>query len=181
MNMQISLLLFTYRHKLHTGAGRPHFTLRWSNYTFLWGVGFSGGSEVKESTCNAGGPGFSPWVMKIPWRRAWQFTPVCLPGVSHGQRSLAGYSPRGHKERDMTELLSTAQHFSEMAGLWQPCLQQATGAIFPTAFAHFVSLCHILGILEILPTLHYYYVCYGICDGWPALLQLWFTKGSDDG
>ena len=35
---------------------------------------------------------------------------VLLPGKSHGQRSLAGYSPRGHKESNMTERLSTAQH-----------------------------------------------------------------------
>ena len=42
-------------------------------------------------TCNA--DGFDPWVGKIPWRRAWQPTPVVLPGKSHGQRSLAGYSP----------------------------------------------------------------------------------------
>ena len=37
--------------------------------------------------------GFDPWVRKILWRRAWQPTPVFLPGESHGQRSLAGYSP----------------------------------------------------------------------------------------
>ena len=37
------------------------------------------------------------------WRRAWQATPVFLPGESHGQRSLEGYSPQGHKELDMTE------------------------------------------------------------------------------
>ena len=36
---------------------------------------------------------FSPWVGKIPWRRAWQPTPVFLPGESHGQRSLVVYSP----------------------------------------------------------------------------------------
>ena len=35
---------------------------------------------------------FDPWVGKIPWRRAWQPTPVYLPGESHGQRSLAGWS-----------------------------------------------------------------------------------------
>ena len=40
-------------------------------------------------------PGFDPWVGKIPWRRKWQPTPVLLPGESHGQRSLVGYSPRG--------------------------------------------------------------------------------------
>ena len=43
-------------------------------------------------------PGLSPWVRKIPWRRKWQSMPVFLPGESHGQRSLAGYSPWGHKE-----------------------------------------------------------------------------------
>ena len=47
--------------------------------------------------------GFNPWVRKMPWRRTWQPTPVFLPGKSHGQRSLAGYSPRGCKESDMTE------------------------------------------------------------------------------
>ena len=37
------------------------------------------------------------------WRRKWQPPPVVLPGKSHGQRSLVGYSPGGHKESDMTE------------------------------------------------------------------------------
>ena len=47
---------------------------------------------------------------RFPWRRKWQPTPVLLPGKSHGQRSLAGYSPWGLKELDTTERLSTAQH-----------------------------------------------------------------------
>ena len=47
--------------------------------------------------------GFYPWIRKIPWRRKWQLTPVFLPGKSQGQRSLAGYSPWGCKESDMTE------------------------------------------------------------------------------
>ena len=46
---------------------------------------------------------FYPWVRKIPWRRAWQPTLVFLPGKSHGQRSLAGYSPWGRKELNTTE------------------------------------------------------------------------------
>ena len=46
-------------------------------------------------------PGFNPWVGEIPGRRKWQPTPVFLPGESHGQRSLAGYSPWGHKELDV--------------------------------------------------------------------------------
>ena len=53
-------------------------------------------------------PGFDPWVGKTPWRRAWQPTPVFLPGESRGQGSLAGYSPQGLKELDTTERLSTA-------------------------------------------------------------------------
>ena len=57
-------------------------------------------------TCRS--PGFDPWVGKIPWRKAWQLTPVFLPGESHGQRSLKGYSPLGRKEADMPEQLSTA-------------------------------------------------------------------------
>ena len=50
-------------------------------------------------------PGFDPWVGTLPWRREWQPTPVFLPGEFHGQRSLVGYCPWGHKESDMTERL----------------------------------------------------------------------------
>ena len=62
-------------------------------------MGFPGGSEVKVSACNAGDLG------SIPWRSKWQHTPVFLLGESHGQRSLVGYSPQGHKESDTTERL----------------------------------------------------------------------------
>ena len=58
---------------------------------------------VKNSPANAGDSGLIPrGVGKIPWRRKWQLTPVFLPGKSHGERSLAGYSPWGCKESDMT-------------------------------------------------------------------------------
>ena len=53
---------------------------------------------------------FYPWVRKIPWRRAWQPTPVFLPGKSHRQRSLSGYSPWGCKESDTTEHACTHTH-----------------------------------------------------------------------
>ena len=46
-------------------------------------------------------------VRKIHWNRKWHSSPVFLPGESHGQRSLAGYSPGGHKQSDMTKQLST--------------------------------------------------------------------------
>ena len=51
------------------------------------------GSDGKESACSVGDR-FNPWLRKIPWRRAWQPTPVLLPGESHGQESLAGYIHR---------------------------------------------------------------------------------------
>ena len=60
----------------------------------------------KESTCQCRRHKrrrFYPWLGKIPWRRKWQPSPVFLPGKSHGWRSLAGYSPWGHKELDTTE------------------------------------------------------------------------------
>jgi len=50
---------------------------------------------------------FDLWVRRIPQRRKWQLTLVFLPGKLHEQRSLAGYSPWGCKELDMTEQLST--------------------------------------------------------------------------
>ena len=43
--------------------------------------------------------GFHPWIGKIPQGRTWQPTPVFLPGESHGQRSLVGYNPWGHKSQ----------------------------------------------------------------------------------
>ena len=68
-------------------------------------------SRTSQSVClQCGRPGFNPWVWKIPWRRKWQSTPVLLPGKSHRQRSLVGYSPRGRKESDTTERLHV--HFS---------------------------------------------------------------------
>ena len=58
--------------------------------------GFLGGANGKEHACPCRRHKrheFNPWVRMIPWRRAWQSTPVFLPGESHGQRSLVGYSP----------------------------------------------------------------------------------------
>ena len=47
------------------------------------------------------------WIQSLawddPWSRAWQPTPVFLPGESHGQRSLADYGPQCCKESDTTE------------------------------------------------------------------------------
>ena len=64
---------------------------------------FPCGSDGKEFACIVEDPDFDPCVGKIPWRREWQPTPVFLPGKSHGQRILVGYSPWGRKELDTTK------------------------------------------------------------------------------
>jgi len=64
-------------------------------------VDFPGGSGGKESACSAGDPGSVPGLGRPP-------TPAFLSGEFHGQRSLADYSPRGRKESDMTERLTTS-------------------------------------------------------------------------
>ena len=51
-------------------------------------------------------PWFNSWVGKMPWRNAWQATPVFLPGESYGQRSLVGFSPWDRKESDTTKAIS---------------------------------------------------------------------------
>ena len=61
---------------------------------------------VKYLPVNSGNMrgGFNLWDGKIPWRRAWQPTPVFLPGKSHGQRSPARYTPWGCTELDTMEV-----------------------------------------------------------------------------
>ena len=73
-------------------------------------LGFPGGSDGKESTCNGGDLGSIPGLWRSPGvghGNPLQYS--CLEN-SHGQRSLADYSPWSCKEFNMTERLSTAQH-----------------------------------------------------------------------
>ena len=61
---------------------------------FSWGPRF-GSTSGKEPACQCRRykrHGFNPWIRKIPWRRAWQPIPIFLPGESHEQRNLEGYS-----------------------------------------------------------------------------------------
>ena len=61
---------------------------------------------VKNLPANAGDAGDMgslPGSGRSPWRRKWQPTAVFSPGKCHGQRSLAGCSPWGHKELGTTE------------------------------------------------------------------------------
>ena len=86
-------------------------------------MGFPGGSVVKNPPANAGDPGSTlGW---FPWRRKWQPTLVFLLGESHGQRSLAGYSPRGHKESDTIE--ATEQQFQKYFALLFPHNEVSSG------------------------------------------------------
>ena len=83
---------------------RPEVSGIKEGWDLSWG--FPGGASGKEPTCQCRRcrrHGFNIWVGKIPWKRKWQPTLVFLPGESHGQRTLAGYSPWGHKESDVTD------------------------------------------------------------------------------
>ena len=76
-------------------------------------LGLPSGASGKESACQCRRLkrwGFDPWVGKIPWRRAWQPTPVFLSGESHKQMSLEGYSPQGFKETQLKQLSMSLIH-----------------------------------------------------------------------
>ena len=97
---------------------RPSFDCVYINYIVFFKIiityylGFPGGSDGEESTCNAGDLGLIPGFGRFPGGghgNPLQYS--CLENP-HGQRSLVGYSPRGRKESETTEQLSTAQHIA---------------------------------------------------------------------
>ena len=74
----------------HQPAGRK--------WMYLPRLGFPGGTSGKEPPCQRRRHKrlrFNPWVRKIPWRRKWQFTPVFLPGESHGHRGAGRATVHG--------------------------------------------------------------------------------------
>ena len=75
--IEINIYICIYIHRLHSWLRGKEPTCQWRRFRRL---------------------GFDSRVRKILWRRKWQPTPVFLPGKSHGQRSLVGYSPWGCKE-----------------------------------------------------------------------------------
>ena len=83
------------------------------------------------------------WVQSLgwedPWRRKWQPTPVLLPGKSHGQRSLVGYSPRGCKALDTTERL----HFLFFFLSFLPSLP-----FLPSFFLSFLPACEMSAVMQ---------------------------------
>ena len=87
---------------LFSPLGSPHQL--WVEKLSLYNssLDFPGGASGKEPHCQCKKCkrcGFDHWVEKIPWRRAWQPTPVLFPREFNGQRRQAGYSPRGHRVR----------------------------------------------------------------------------------
>ena len=111
---------------------------------------------VKRLRCRR--PRFEPWVGKIPWRRKWPSTLGLLPGKSHGQRSLVGYSPWGRKESDTTERLHFHSSCKDLNFSFQNTSvdwnnQQLTKSKPP------IVICMELSVYEVLHT-----------SGWPVLL-----------
>ena len=80
--------------------------------------------------------GINPWVGKIPWRREWLPTPVFLPRESHGQGSLAGYSPWSCKESYMTEWLSLFTYIYSILTIFKWC------TLHPVALSTFIMECN---------------------------------------
>ena len=99
---------------MHTIVRTKIFLEGDGSHCWIWAeaahsLGSPGGTSGKEPTCQCRRHKkcrFDPGVWTILCRRAWQPTPVFLPGESHGQKGLAGYSPWGCKESNTTEWLT---------------------------------------------------------------------------
>ena len=107
-------------------------------------------------------PGFYPWVGKIPWKKKWQLTPVLLLGKFHGRRSLVGYSPRGHKESDMTEQLHFGYKTSHILEYMYLSFQEN---VFSLKFIIIIIIILMWAIfkvfIELVTTLLLFFFCFG--------------------
>ena len=105
----------------------------------------------EESTYQRKGQGLDPWVGKTPWRRRWQPTAVFLPGKSHGQRSLAGYNPWGHRVRHN---LATKQQQSGSGELVcttsEPNASWSKGSLVPSSCLLSFEKCSFLFVYKVL-------------------------------
>ena len=89
-------------------------------------------------------PRFDTWVRKFPWRREWLPIQVFLPEEFHGQRSLVGYSPWGHKKPDMTERLTLSWHISTHRATYSPIWK----VIWTTENWHYMGIYYNLVFLK---------------------------------
>ena len=107
---------------------------------------------------------FSLWVGKIPWRRAWQPTPVFLLGESYAQRSLVGHYPWGPKESDMTEVIE--HHSSSCTGHFR---ERQIVRFFSSSGSHAYSIfkcfiiCLYFILMMFLSTTVLFYICICVC------------------
>ena len=87
---------------------------------------------VKNLPANAGDirDRLDSWVRKIPWKRKWQPTPVFLPGVSHGQRSLAGYSPWGCYDLETKKRYGTKSFYLNLFKLFIKIEKEYVKAVY---------------------------------------------------
>ena len=123
---------------------------------------FPGGTSGKEPTCQCKRRkrlGFNLRVWKIPWRKAWQPSPVFLPGESHGQRSLTGHSPWGCKESDTPEAMKLTRLMNDAALV--PGVQQSDSVIH----AHASILFQILLPFRLLKSTEQRSPCYTVGPG----------------
>ena len=157
---------------------------------------FAGGSVSKESTCNAGDclqsrrPRFNPCVRKIPWRRKWQPTPVFLPGESHGERSLAGYSPGVTKNRSQLHhyhhqhhnsvlklmlMLFSHQVVSDSATPWTAAQQSSLSLIISWSLPKFMSIESMMPTVD-LTVSNIWFILKYLLNNHPLTLQEKKTK-----
>ena len=99
--------LFNWRHRRHAYKIWGWFKANEDTFYFLMPFSLSLWTSLVTQTVKRLSTMWETRVrslcQEVPWRRKWQSTPVLLPGKSHGQRSLVGYSPWGRKESDTTE------------------------------------------------------------------------------
>ena len=126
-------------------------------------MGFPGGSAVKNPPANAGNTGSIPESGRSP-RRKRQPTPVFWPGESHGQRSLAGYSPWGGKR--VRNDLATKQ---QLWGLW--------GILSRGASLAAVGEWMLGETQKSEATSRSCFRGPGRRKGWPAVLRILYTRG----
>ena len=97
------------------------------------------------------GPGFNPWVRKMPWRGKWLPTPVFLPGEFHSQRNLVGYRTWDRKESDMTERLTLS--LSHSFPFFPPSMPRNLSWGKGTVVCSSLAFCYCLLVCSFLPIL----------------------------
>ena len=99
--------------------------------------------------------GFDPQVGEIPCRREWQRTPVCLPGESHGQRSLVGYRPWGRESQTRLSKQTKTSPTESLSVLGFYCAAKGVGYVhvYPLLFLGFSSHLGHHGALSLAPCL----------------------------